>query len=161
MVCVDVEECLHRLMFKEYRKYAVAVSRKWVERSPLFVSNKIYCFNKADNIQNYSISLNIRKDFLYIAEVNEIIRHAVEAGLIQKWYNDGQSLKFYDDLNEIAPDSNSQLNDMLVFGVGLSVAVLVISAELIMNKRIEALNGFNLSIFVHKLLRAQRQVSTH
>lgn len=154
-MCVDIDECLHRLASKETRKYAVAVSRKWVERSQLFAANKIYCFNKADNIQNYSISLHVRKDFLYIGKVNEIIRHALEAGLIQKWDNDGQTLKFNDDLNEFHPNSNSQLNDMIVFAVGLSVVALAVSVELIVNNRLEALNRYNLTIFVHKVFRAR------
>lgn len=151
MIHADVEDILNRLNTNEYRKYAVAVSRNWVEKSAQFASNKIFCFNRANNIQNYSVSINIRKGFPYIAEVNEIIRNALEAGLIVKWEHDGQSLKSLDDLNDFTSNPNSQLNDIMLLAVGLSIIALAIAAEAIMNNRVDSLNHYNLSMFVHKL----------
>ena len=151
MVHADVENSLRRLMSKKYRKYAVAVSRKWVQRSELFASNEIYCFNRAENIQNYSISLNIRKGFPYIGEVNEIIRNALEAGLILKWEHDGHLPKSHDDF---ISNPNFQLNDIILLAVGLFVVAFVIVAEIIAHNQMESLNHYNLLIFTHKIFRS-------
>lgn len=128
----------------------MAVSRKWVERSELFASNQIYCFNRAENIHNYSISLNMRKDFPYTGEVNEIIRNALEAGLILKWEHDGQLPKSHD---EFTLNPAFQLNDIILLAVGAFVVTFVIVAEIIAYNQMDSLNRYNLLIFIHKIFR--------
>lgn len=133
-VCSDIDECLNRLTSREYRN-AVAVSRKRIESSQLFLSNQIHCFEKTQNIQNYSISLNVRKDFEHMTEVNDIIRQALEAGLIQKWENDEYSVQSLNKLNNFNSNPNSQLSNIIVFAIALCLVALVIAAEFIVNNQ--------------------------
>lgn len=156
-VCFDIDECLNRLALKEYKKYAVAVARTHIERSNLFMSNKIYCFGKSRNIQNYSISLNVRKDFEYMNELNEIIKLALEAGLIRKWENDGQPIKQHENMDEIVEKSIPKLSNAILFAIGFFVLILIVLAEIVISKRLETLNRQNLYMFMHKSLSAQRQ----
>lgn len=149
-VCANIDECLSGLTSKEHKR-AVALSRKRMERSQLLLSNEVHCFEKMENIQNYSLSLHVRKDFEHKAEVNEIIRNAVEAGLIQKWANDELPGKSCDDFDNCNTNTNQQIDDTIVLAIVLSLVLLVIAAEVVVNNRIEALNRYNLSIFVHKL----------
>lgn len=151
IVCTDINECLSQLTTKKKHKNAVAVSRKRVEKSQFFLSNEIHCFGKTENVQNYSISLNVRKDFEHKAEVNEIIRLALEAGLIQKWAADEDLVKPYDELNDSNPNTKPQLSDAIIFAIVLVFVALVIAAEIVVNNRVEALNNHNLSIFIHQL----------
>lgn len=132
-VCADIDECLNKLTSNEYRN-AVAVSRNRIENNQLFLSNKIHCFDKTQNIQNYSISLNVRKNFEHITEVNDIIRNALEAGLIQKWENDEHSFHSLNELNNnFNSNRYSQLSNIIVIAVALCLVTLVIVAEFIAN----------------------------
>lgn len=149
-VCTDINECLSQLTSKKH-KTAVAVSRKRIEKSQLFLSNEIHCFGKTENIQNYSISLNVRTDFENMTEMNEIIRHASEAGFIQKWETDEHTVKPYDGLNDYNPNSSPLLSDTIIFVIVLGFVALVMAVEIVVNNRMEALNRHNLLIFVHKL----------
>lgn len=147
---------------KEYQKYALAIPRRRAERSQVFISKKIYCYDKTENIRNYSVSLNVRKDFEYLAEVNEIIMNALEAGLIQKWENDGQPIKSHDEkMYNFIENSNSQLSNAMLLSMALSLVVMVLSAEIIINRQVEALYRHNFSIFVHKIFSRYREVFTH
>lgn len=152
-ICEDTEECL---TFKGHKKYAVAVARKWVEQTQLFASNKIMCFDKQENIQNYSVTLLIRKDFECMNEVNDIIRKSLEAGLIQKWKQDGQSIKFHENVNAFSSHSYLQLSDMVVLAIGLFIVIFLVSAELVVNNRMESMYRYNLSIFVYKSFWTRR-----
>lgn len=156
-VCFDIDECLNRLTFKKYRKYAVAVARTHIERSNLFMSNKIYCFDRSENIKNYSISLKVRKDFEYMNELNEIIKIALEAGFFKRWENDGQPIKLSENIGDFVEISGPILSDAILFTIGFSVIILVVSAEMVAGKRLESLNRHNFNIFMHKSLGAQRQ----
>lgn len=163
-ICSDIDECLHHLTLKQYKKYAVAVARTHAERSKLFALDKIYCFDRGENLQNYSISLNIRKGFKYMADVNEIIKRTLEAGLIKNWENDGQpvsnSVKLAEHLDDFVVTSIPRLNNATLFAIGCTLALLIISVEVVVSQRIEALNRYNLYMFMHKLLNARWQLFT-
>lgn len=127
-VCSDMDECLNRLTSN---RNGVAISRKRIESSQLFLSNKIHCFDKTQNIHNYSIGLNVRKNFEHITEVNDIISKMLESGLIQKWENDEYSTQSLNKLNNFNSNPNSQLSNIIVFAIALCLVALVISAEFI------------------------------
>lgn len=160
-ICSDIDECLQRLKLKPNEKYAVAVTRTHAEQSKLFALDKIYCFDREENLQNYSISLNIRKGFEYMTEVNEIIKRTLEAGLIKSWENDGQpvsnSVKLSKHLDDFTVSSIPRLNNATLFAIGSTIALLIISVEVVVSQRIEALNRYNLNMFIHKLLNARWQ----
>ncbi|XP_031623072.1 uncharacterized protein LOC116340623 [Contarinia nasturtii] len=160
-ICVDIEECLHRFTIKDHKKYALAVSRKWIERKQFDALNKISCFEKAENLKNYSVSLLVRKDFGCMNEINEIIRNALEAGLIQKWKQDGQSIKLYKNVNAFSSHSYSRLSDVIVIAIALFISVLVILAELVVDNRMESLNRYNISIFIYKSFWTRRHAFIH
>lgn len=131
------------------------MSRSQAERNPLYASNKIYCFSKAENIKNYSISLKVRKNFECMDEVNEVIRQALEAGLITKWSNEGQILRYHDDLKSLKNNLIPKLSNALLLSIACISTVLTISAEMVMNNRIDELSHHNYMTFVDKIFRAQ------
>lgn len=131
------------------------MSRSQAERNQLYASNKIYCFSKAENIKNYSISLKVRKNFECMDEVNEVIRQALEAGLITKWSNEGQILRYHDDLKSLKNNLIPKLSNALLLSIACIPTVLTISAELVMNNRMDELSHHNYITFVNKIFRAQ------
>lgn len=155
-VCSNIDMCLERITLKQYKNHAVAVSRRQAEETRLFASRKIYCFDKAENIRNYSISLKVRKNFKCLEEVNEILRQTLEAGLIKKWSNEGQALQLHDDFDGF-DDSGGvvpKLSNISLLSICFIFTLLVIAAEVVINNRIDVLNHYNFMIFVDKLFRA-------
>lgn len=156
-VCVNMSMCLDELTSKRHVHYAVALPRSEAERTHQFASNEMYCFEKAENIRNYSVSLMVRKNFECMPEVNEIVKQALEAGLIKKWSSDGQSLRQHENFNSQKNNLIPKLSNISLMLIGFIVTMLVVSVEFVMNNRIDALNHQNFMIFVDKLFRARLQ----
>lgn len=149
--------CLEKLTSKRHLNYAVALPRSEAERTHQFASNELYCFEKAENIQNYSVSLMVRKNFECMPEVNEIIKQALEAGLIKKWSSDSQSLRQHENSNSPKNNLIPKLSNISLMLIGFIVTMLVFSVEFVMHNRIDALNHQNFMIFVDKLFTARLQ----
>lgn len=82
--CSTTLRCLQLLEHNE--DMAVAVPRQNAY-STIF-SRNIFCFNRSNNIQNYSVALLLHEQRIEIPQWNELIQRCIEAGLIEKWAND-------------------------------------------------------------------------
>lgn len=76
---------MERLTRDDNYNLAVGVSRMHVMFSPLFRNHEIVCFDRTENIANYTISLAIRNNFEMMSTTNKIIRGILEGGLNVKW----------------------------------------------------------------------------
>lgn len=90
-----MNDCLATLTSNRFT--AIAVSRKHVSNSVSISKDKIFCFERSQNIRSIDISLLVRHDFNILAELDRLIRYSVEAGLFLKWERDSNS-----------PDSNGK-----------------------------------------------------
>lgn len=82
--CSTTLRCIQLLEYNE--DMAVAVPRQNAY-STIF-SRNIFCFNRLNNIQNYSVALLLHEQRIEIPKWNELIQQCIEAGLIEKWAND-------------------------------------------------------------------------
>lgn len=87
-LCNDIDECLIRLMHDNNNDLAVGVSRAHVTQTSLYVNHQIFCFDRSQNIMNYTISLAIRNDYELISNINKLIRRVLEGGLTSKWHRE-------------------------------------------------------------------------
>lgn len=72
-------------MRNENDDLAVGVSRIHAMHTSLFTNHQISCFDRSQNIANYSISLLIRNDYDLTSTINKLIRGVLEGGLNIKW----------------------------------------------------------------------------
>lgn len=84
-MCGDIDDCLKRLTLDANDDLAVGVSRRHAISSSLFRNHDIFCFDRGENIANYTISLAIRNDIKLISTINKLIRRVLEGGLDVKW----------------------------------------------------------------------------
>lgn len=89
-VCNDIDECLERLTDYENYDLAVGVSRIHAMHTTPFRNGEIMCFDRSQNIANYTISLAFRNDFPLAAKINDIIRNILKGGLVWKWNREKQ-----------------------------------------------------------------------
>lgn len=137
--CTNLNECLQHLL--NSIRVAVAVSRTEFQQHSQVQTNRIYCFNKAENIHNFSISLNIRKGFEHFEAVIDIVQRAFETGLIQKWQNDEKlHQNFKIDNVELLQTFDSI---SLPTAISFILIIWVIIGEFIINQRIQWLNYNN------------------
>lgn len=81
IICANSAQCLHQLELRE--DIAVAVSRQHARATAS--ARDIFCFDKSNNIQNYSVALLIRNGRLQMQEWNKKIQQIIESGIIGKW----------------------------------------------------------------------------
>lgn len=77
--------CLERLTHNENDNLAVGVSRTHAVHTSLFANHQISCFDRDQNIANYSVSLLVRNDYDLMTKINKLIRGVLEGGLNMKW----------------------------------------------------------------------------
>lgn len=82
-ICDDFRQCLSKLGSNS--KLAVALSREYTRWIRLSSALQFYCFEKPEIIHSYALKFFLRKDFLYMNELNKFIKAASESGLIEKW----------------------------------------------------------------------------
>lgn len=85
LVCDDIDDCLKHLTLDANDDLAVGVSRRHAMCSSLFTNHDFFCFDRGQNIANYTISLAIRNDIELISNINKVIRRVLEGGLVVKW----------------------------------------------------------------------------
>lgn len=87
--CDDIDKCLERLINdKNNYNFAVGTSRIHATASSHFKNHRLFCFDRNQNVANYSMSLLIRNDLGLVNEINAIVRNIVEGGLISKWHTE-------------------------------------------------------------------------
>lgn len=64
---------------------AVGVSRAHAMSTSLLANHEIFCFERSQNIANYTISLAIRNDVELVVRINTIIQNILNGGLNVKW----------------------------------------------------------------------------
>lgn len=79
--CHDIDECLLRL--KSDDKLAVATSRLHV--TMLNLQETIFCFDRSQNIHDYSKTFMIRNDFKMRRQFIDMFKQLITTGLISKW----------------------------------------------------------------------------
>lgn len=83
-VCDDIDKCLNRLKFDD--KLAVATSRLHIQAMPLH--QRIFCFDRSQNIYSYLNSFKIRMDYPKRHDIDKILKEITTAGLVSKWQKD-------------------------------------------------------------------------
>lgn len=68
-----------------------------------------WCLAQKDNVYSYSVSIILKKDFVLIHKVNEVIASLVEFGLVDKW------IKMSDGPDFDALVANAKKNDSAKF----------------------------------------------
>lgn len=84
---------------------AVGTSRIHAMTSPHFQNHKIFCFDRSQNIANYSVSLLVRNDVDLITKINAMIRNIIEGGLITKWHKENRL--------QVKPEAGHTVTDSL------------------------------------------------
>lgn len=126
-VCNDIDKCLDYLTSNDGDDLAVGISRLHAATTSHFENHKIFCFDRSQNIANYSMSLLIRKDLELIVEINAIIRNAVEGGLIAKWHKEN-SVVVRPDAGHIVSDSLGMQYAWAIFYFLYFPAIIVATA---------------------------------
>lgn len=86
LICKNIDKCLAQLQYEQ--NTAVAVSRHHANNCPLISSDKIFCFDRAENIGSFSVFMLMRENFEFNPQINKLIRYAMEGGLLEKWRAD-------------------------------------------------------------------------
>lgn len=85
LICNDIDKCLADLTQYDNDDLAVGVSRAHAMSTSLFSNHEMFCFDRSQNIANYSISLAIRNDGELISKIDKIIQNILHGGLQIKW----------------------------------------------------------------------------
>lgn len=83
--CNNIDECLKLLTHDDNDDLAVGVSRTHAMSTSLFANHKIFCFDRSQNIANYTIALAIRNDVGLVSKINHVLRYILNGGLHIKW----------------------------------------------------------------------------
>lgn len=108
LTCNDIDKCLEQLTLDDSYNLAVGVSRTHVMSTSFFTKHQVFCFDRSQNIANYTISLAIRNDHGLLATFDKIIREVLEGGLNVKWQRENRKY-FPPDTTGIPFDSAEAL----------------------------------------------------
>lgn len=135
----EINYYLHQLEWNS--ELAVATSLERVRNLQLDKELKLYCFNNANNIYEYSLKILMKKGFPLVDELNRFIQYASDGGLIVKWLKRNRfsavaqkpsKYKFSES------SSNSMLfNGMIFCGVS-ALSVLVCAIEILVHRNVQA-----------------------
>lgn len=158
--------CLGRLSHDDHFDLAVAVSRTHAMTTQLYRNGEIFCFDRSQNIANYTVSLAIRSDYGMTA-INKIIRGILEGGLNIKWLRNFQA-KVQSEIYAIEEwitkpiDFIEVLTPILwVFATGMILATLTFIVELIIarqNGRVQTVAQRKLWMQLEKLIDGRRHM---
>lgn len=122
---------------------AVGVPRAHAMSTSLVANHDIFCFERSQNIANYSISLAIRNDLKLLSKINQIIQNILKGGLNVKWAREHKiKVHWKENLNENqsatwAPFQfeNFAVAFYFVYFPGLILAAATFCAELYIAKK--------------------------
>ncbi|XP_039445899.1 uncharacterized protein LOC120425434 [Culex pipiens pallens] len=114
-VCPDRDDCLARLHSE--RNLAVAMSRAHSHNSKSIGEAEIFCFDRKDNIQTYSVGMMVKKDFHLLPKINDLIRRISESGLLGKWQVESDKIRVDEDLEDGGGDDGGHGDGQIVLKV--------------------------------------------
>ncbi|XP_058458991.1 uncharacterized protein LOC131435082 [Malaya genurostris] len=97
-VCQNMDDCLAQLHSE--RLLAVAISRAHSQNSKSIGEAEIFCFDRTNNIQTYSVGMMVKKDFHLLPKINDLIRRISESGLLGKWQVESNKIRIDEDLDD-------------------------------------------------------------
>lgn len=138
IVCADSSSCLDQLV--QRGDVAVAMSR---QNALATASDRdIFCFNRANNIRNYSMTLLMRRERVHTPKWNRKIQQTFEGGLIGKWLEDLQNKKEKNSDGYIRPLTIEDMSGVfLLCGAVLSAAFIAFVLELIIHHKLKDRNS--------------------
>lgn len=127
----SIDDCLSHLQYD--LRLAVAISKAHSQNSPSMQPTEMFCFH---TITSYPVVMAVRKDFAALPNINSIVQHVFEAGLIQKWERDGQlySHRKREDYGNIRLSVEHLSSGTLTLMVGFSLAILSFIGEILIFK---------------------------
>ncbi|XP_058837724.1 uncharacterized protein LOC131693691 [Topomyia yanbarensis] len=142
-ICQDMDECLAQLHSE--RALAVAISRAHSHNSKSIGEAEIFCFDRTNNIQTYSVGMMVKKDFHLLPKINDLIRRISESGLLGKWQVESDKIRIDEDLDGSdgegggGEDGDGQIvlkldhieGAFILLGVGLGLSAVAFVGELI------------------------------
>lgn len=155
-VCENTELCLSWL--HQNQKLAVALSR---EQSRMIQSRGdfgISCFEKSETIYEYSVKFMVREEFPYLNELNNFIRMASSAGLIEKWRSNIRikaHSKYSKRIHHKLRAESFYGIIMLVCGEYVLV-VIIFFLEIIIHKKVKALNSYRFWNYAEMFVNPER-----
>lgn len=118
----DVDACLSRM--SDQLDIAVAISRQYALNQQILPQSKLYCFDGAENVRNFYVSLYIRKGHPLTREILMHLRQVHESGLINKWLSDSQTIYRFETPYLQAALLNGGLF-MYILGTSMGISVFV------------------------------------
>ncbi|XP_037941632.1 uncharacterized protein LOC119674560 [Teleopsis dalmanni] len=143
-MCLNIEDCLNDAV--NDINLAVAVSRQHYLYNPRIPRDRLYCFNRDENLYVYLVTMLMPKKFHLLHKINPVIQHIIESGIMQKWERDlvtERNKKYHNDPNE---KTFRGLNLSQVGGSFLFAAVLLLFA----------LGVFLLEVWVYWMVRKRK-----
>lgn len=142
--CQSIDECLRFLYSNEYKyDWAIGASRLNIVNSPFYSSSKFFCFDQSEGIENYPVSMGMRKDYGKDIEVNKVIRYLTEGGFFVKWHRDNVKRKMYEV--PITVSSFMTMDRLWVifglWGIGCLIPISSFCLELIVHKMVYQRNA--------------------
>lgn len=117
---------------------AIAVSRQHIFNNPIYKKSQVYCFDRLENIADYSVSLFVRKTFDLLPKIEEIIQKLLEAGFIRKWESESQLRRKY-EVDYIPPTALTfeyvAVSIYIVMFPGLTMCCVVFLVEYTANRK--------------------------
>lgn len=135
--CPNIDKCLKDL--EENDKLAVAVSRLHAQNNLHIARQKLFCFDRNQNILRYPVQLLMRKNFPLANQINDIIRRITESGLFIKWMSDSfvQQKSDSKGLTIQRLTTDHIIGGLLVYSLFLSFAIGAAIAEQIVYKHVK------------------------
>lgn len=150
---MNSSHCLNHL--DQHEDVSVAASRQNA-RSTAFAQH-IFCFSRANNIRNYTLSLAMREDRLQIQIWNKMIQRTTEGGLIGKWLRDLSNTTINDPVYLIRPINLRNFYRSFIFClVPLFAAFCTLISELVVHHKLKNDNSHRFWRTMDWLIDGQR-----
>lgn len=149
-VCLSIEQCFN--MFMQNKKSAIASSRIQALYNSQSVTIPKYCFDRFENIYEYSVTTLSYPYHYLLPSLNDMIGRVLQSGLIVKWMNDVQAEKEREISQveiKLSLRNLEGLFVMLGIGVLLSIIAFVVEWVYFIHK-----NGRNIAF--EKLMQIKR-----
>lgn len=117
-VCYDIDECLQRLQFDD--NLAVAASRLHVQT--LELQEDIFCFDRSQNIHDYSAVFMIHRDFSLKSEFIRIFNKIISSGLVIKWQRNQQNYR----KARISDENHSSLKEFFITVAFIAIPIITV-----------------------------------
>lgn len=121
-----------------------------------YLSKIVYCFDKNNNILEYSLNILMRKDFELHDELNRFIQRMIECGLIQKWLKRGRNMEIEPSFQYINMAFKHFEFVLTLCTYMLISALCALLIETIVYKRVRAENASPFWHIIHMIINPNR-----